>query len=187
MSNDNFLVSLKKARSYGLHEFLEIVGELSQESTKKGLIGRKCKELITLGIALQKQCNRCIKIHHAESVKLGATAEEISLVNRIVLFLKASPGPGELWSHWEDSWREFALARAALEHHHRELIALGIALVRQQPEHISLHASAALGFGATPEQVFEVMPIALLMDGAPALSQIPHLVQALEPPLAATA
>ncbi len=70
---EDFIESLKSARSYGLGEFLEIIGELSQQSTKKG----------------------------------------------------------------------------ALDH------------------------------GASRQQVFEVMPLALLMDGAPALSQIPRLVKAL--------
>jgi AhpD family alkylhydroperoxidase len=104
MIEPSFMDSLKKARTYGLGEFLEIIGELSQESTKKGIIDRKHKELITLGIALAKGCHRCIEIH----------------------------------------------------------------------------TDAALKYGSTPEEVFEVMPIALLMDGAPALSQIPHLVAALE-------
>ena len=39
---------------------------------------------------------------------------------------------------------------------------------------------------STPEEIFEVMPIALLMDGAPALSQIPQLVHALDLAQAAT-
>ncbi|MGB8240905.1 MAG: carboxymuconolactone decarboxylase family protein, partial [Azonexus sp.] len=57
---------------------------------------------------------------------------------------------------------------------------LGIALVKQDSRLIELHTEGALEHGATPEEIFEVMPIALLMDGAPALSQIPHLVYALE-------
>jgi alkylhydroperoxidase/carboxymuconolactone decarboxylase family protein YurZ len=60
--------------------------------------------------------------------------------------------------------------------------------VEQRRDHIQLHARSALDLGAPPEEIFEVMPIALLMDGAPALSQIPHLVDALDnPPLAMTA
>jgi alkylhydroperoxidase/carboxymuconolactone decarboxylase family protein YurZ len=86
------------------------------------------------------------------------------------------------------SWREYALGRGPIQHHVREWIALGIALVEQRRDHIQLHARSALDFGAPPEEIFEVMPIALLMDGAPALSQIPHLVDALDnPPLAMTA
>jgi hypothetical protein len=35
MVDTDFMQSLKRARTYGLGEFLEIIGELSQESTKK--------------------------------------------------------------------------------------------------------------------------------------------------------
>ena len=49
-----------------------------------------------------------------------------------------------------------------------------------------MHTQAAMEYGATPEEIFEVMPIALLMDGAPALSQIPQLVHALDLAQAAT-
>ena len=60
------------------------------------------------------------------------------------------------------------------------LFGLGIALVRQEEEQINLHVKGALECGAGVEAVYEVMPIALLMDGAPALSQIPYLVKAVE-------
>ncbi|GAB0149609.1 carboxymuconolactone decarboxylase family protein [Marichromatium gracile] len=182
-SPDTFKHSLSRAREYGLEEFLEIIGELSQESTKKGRIDRASKELITLGIALAKQCRRCIDIHGSEARRLGAGDGELSQVRKIALFLKASPsGGGEMWESWEDSWREYVLGRGPIEHHVRELIALGIALVEQRRDHIRLHARSALEFGTPPEEIFEVMPIALLMDGAPALSQIPHLVEALDAP-----
>jgi AhpD family alkylhydroperoxidase len=181
MASNDFHASMKKARAYGLDEFLDIMGELSQESTKKGLLGRKCKELVTLAIALNKQCGRCIDIHSHEAIRLGASEAELNQVRKIVLFLNASPnGSVELWDSWEDSWREFALTRGALEHHHRELIALAIALVQQRRDHIMLHVTCALEHGAAPDEVFEVLPIALLMDGAPVLSQITHLVGALE-------
>ncbi|MBN2886224.1 MAG: carboxymuconolactone decarboxylase family protein [Chromatiaceae bacterium] len=178
---DTFKQSLHRAREYGLEEFLEIIGELSQESTRKGIIERKNKEFITLGMALSKQCRRCIDIHSSEAKRLGALPGELCQVRKIALFLKASPrDTGEMWDSWEDSWREYVLARGPIEHHVRELIALGIALVEQRHEHIQLHTRSALEFGAPPEEIFEVMPIALLMDGAPALSQIPHLINALD-------
>lgn len=188
MSNTEFHDSLKKARAYGLDEFLAIMGELSQESTKKGVMGRKCKELVTLAIALNKHCQRCIDIHGQEARRLGASEAEMHQVRKIVLFLKASPkGSTELWDAWEDSWREFALTRGALEAHHREMIALAIALVEQRRDHIHLHVACALDEGASRDEIFEVLPIALLMDGAPVLSQIPHLVSALENPRQALA
>ncbi|WP_020393668.1 carboxymuconolactone decarboxylase family protein [Thiolinea disciformis] len=176
-----FTESLKKARNYGLGEFLEIIGELSQESTKKGLLDRKQKELITLGMALAKQCRRCVDIHTEVAKRLGASDHELLQVRKTALFLLASPEhQTELWHAWKDSWREFSLSKGCMDRRCRELIGLGIALIHQQARLIELHVEAALDYGASPEEIFEVMPIALLMDGAPALSQIPYLVYALE-------
>lgn len=188
MNNVSFLESMKKARSYGLEEFLEIMGELSQESTKKGHIERKCKELITLAIAFSKNCNRCIQIHTADARHLGATDDDLKQVKKIVLYLNASPfEKTELWEPWEDAWRVFVLAKGPITHANRELIALAIALVNQRSEMIAMHVKSALEQGVSVEQIFEVMPIALLMDGAPALSQIPHLVAAVAESEAQTA
>lgn len=73
MTNENTSQFMQKASDYGLQEFMEIMGELSQESTKKGLLSRQQKELITLGLALYKNCQRCIGIHSDEATKLNAT------------------------------------------------------------------------------------------------------------------
>lgn len=182
MVDTDFSESLKRARTYGLGEFLELIGELSQESTKKGILDRKHKELITLGIALAKDCHRCIDIHTREAVHLGATETELRQVRRIALYLQASPEQhnGDLWKAWADSWREFSLSKGCMDRRCRELVGLGIALVNQDAHLIKMHVKAASGFGAGVEEIFEVMPIALLMDGAPALSQIPQLLHALE-------
>jgi AhpD family alkylhydroperoxidase len=183
MKQPSFMESLKTARHYGLGEFLEIIGELSQESTKKGVLDRKQKELITLGIALAKGCHRCIDIHTEAALKMGATETELQQVRKIALYTQASPEhrhSHDLWHAWSDSWREFSLSKGCLDHHCRELIGLGIAIVQQDVRLIELHVKGALSYNASPEEIFEVMPIALLMDGAPALSQIPQLVYALE-------
>ena len=50
----------------------------------------------------------------------------------------------------------------------------------QFPEHIKLHTKAVIGYCVTPELIFEMMPIMLLMDGAPAISQMPCLMKALD-------
>lgn len=177
----SFLSSIKKARQYGLGEFLEIIGELSQESTKKGALDRKTKELVTFGIALAKRCQRCICIHADEAKKVGCNEAQLEQVRKIALFMRSSPGKDEhLWKSWRDSWRQFVLAKGVMLPHDRELVALGISIIMQHKKHIRLHTCAAMEFGANREQVFEVMPIALLMDGAPALSQIPRLVKAIE-------
>jgi AhpD family alkylhydroperoxidase len=180
-STTSFMSSLKKARSYGIGEFLEIIGELSQESTKKGLLGREIKELITFAVALNKQCQRCIRIHADECKRLGVSEEELEQARKISLFMRTSPGKDEhLWKSWKSSWRQFVLAKGAISHSDRELIALGISIVKQHKKHIKLHTRSAMKLGVTAEAIIEVMPIALLMDGAPALSQIPCLMEAIE-------
>ena len=179
--SDGFTDAILKARTYGLEEFLEIIGEMSQQSSRKGALERKDKELIALGMALAKDCQRCINIHTSTAQKLGASPQEITQVQKIALFYNASPtGDGAMWKAWEDSWHDFVIVHGPVEHYLRELIALGIALIRQDKNHIALHGAAALEHGASRDQVFEVMPLALLMDGAPAVSQIPHLVALLE-------
>ncbi len=178
---DDFTQAIKKANAYGMAEFLEIIGELSQQSTKKGHLSRVTKELITLGIALEKGCSRCIKIHTKAATKLGASAASIEQVRRIALFMRATPSDNkDLWSSWCASWDQFALSKGALKHGQRELIALAIALVMQHEAHIRLHIKDALSYRVQPEELFEVVPLALLMDGAPVLSQIPRLVKYIE-------
>ncbi|WP_457676610.1 carboxymuconolactone decarboxylase family protein [Thiolapillus sp.] len=180
-STSSFVQALGKARGYGIGEFLEIIGELSQESTRKGKLGRKTKELVTFGIALHKQCERCICIHADDAKRVGASEAELEQVRRIALFMRSTPGKDEhLWKSWKQSWKQFVLARGAIKHRHRELVALGISIVMQHKKHIRLHVRSALGLGHEPAAIVEVMPIALLMDGAPALSQIPSLMKALE-------
>lgn len=180
-SNSAFLESFKKARSYGIGEFFEIIGELSQESTKKGQLNRKIKELMTFGIALSKQCERCIHIHAEEARHLDASEEELEQVRKIYLFMRSSPEKDEhLWKSWKSSWKQFALAKGAISHHDRELIALGMAIIKQHKKHIRLHAKAAMKLGVKDSEIIEVLPIALLMDGAPALSQIPTLIRIID-------
>jgi len=173
--------AFSKAREYGIGEYLELLGELSAECTKKGLLERKTKELITLGIALAKGCERCIDIHTHAARKLGAGDDELREVNKIMLFMNASPDAARLalWSEWQDSWFAFAAAAGPIARRHRELVALGIGIIRQQPHHIELHTREASRLGSSHREIFEVVPIALLMDGAPVLSQIPHVLEHL--------
>jgi AhpD family alkylhydroperoxidase len=179
-SAEDFTAALKKAQTYGLGEFLELIGELSQVSTRKGALDRQNKELVALGIALAKCCERCVQIHSKIARDLGATKKDISEVRKVVLFMNASPEQGkELWKSWKESWTEFSRSKHLEKTRRRELIALGIALVRQSEKHINFHATNALQGGSPAEAILEVMPIVLLMDGAPAVSQIPRLLKAI--------
>ncbi len=177
----SFATAMKKVAGYGLAEFLEIVSELSQESTKKGALDRRIKELISLGLALSKRCHRCIDIHGREALRIGASDGEVEQVRRIVLYMNAAPDTADaMWGSWAESWRDYARHRGPLADYERELVALAVAIQRQQGSQLDLHARAAMAAGASPEQVAEVLPITLLMDGAPALSQIPRVMAVIE-------
>lgn len=54
-----------------------------------GVIPKKYKELIALGIALTTQCLYCLEIHKDHAVKAGATQEELSEVTFIAAALRA--------------------------------------------------------------------------------------------------
>lgn len=170
-----------KAGEYGLQEFLEIMGELSQESVKKGRLSRLQKELITLGVALYKNCHRCIDIHWDAAKKLAATGHEISSIKKVILFMNAAPhGDSELWADWVESWSHYSYSKIPERQQLREMTALAIAIIKQHEKQIELHMTAALATGVTIEEIFEVVPIVLLMDGAPTLSQIPRIVACYE-------
>ncbi len=172
----NYPKYFHEASTYGFQEYFDIIGELSQQSAKKGQLSRLQKELITLGIALHKDCQRCVDIHKLSAIKLGAGNKDQSLVNNVVLFLFASPGHESLlWQDWEKSWKKFSYSKKTEKYQLREMIALAISVVKQDHAQIDLHLHSALSIGVTIEQVFEIIPLVLLMDGAPTLSQIPTL------------
>jgi AhpD family alkylhydroperoxidase len=172
---------MQKASNYGLQEFLEIIGELSQESTKKGLLSRLQKELITLGLALFKNCQRCITIHSREASRLEATDSQFSTIKKVILFMHASPhSDGGLWSDWVENWKDYSCSKINERCQLREITALAISIVMQHEKQIELHLTAALDAGISIEQIFEIVPLVMLMDGAPTLSQIPTIVTCYE-------
>ena len=171
----------QKASQYGMQEFIEIIGELSQESTKKGALSRVQKESVALGIALHKNCHRCIEIHEKAARQVGADDSLVTLIHKVLFFSNAAPhSDSDLWEDWVESWHRYSFSRIKERQQLRELIALAISVVKQHRRQIELHMEAALEAGVSIEEVFEVVPVALLMDGAPALSQIPVIVQCFE-------
>ena len=177
MANENSAQLMQKASNYGLQEFLEIMGELSQESTKKGLLSRQQKELITLGLALYKNCQRCISIHSSEAKRLNASELQFCHVKKVMFFMNASPhGDSDLWCDWALNWKDYSYSRVLERRQLREMVALAISIVMQHEKQIQLHLTAALDIGISIEQIFEIVPLVMLMDGAPTLSQIPTLL-----------
>lgn len=177
MTDVNTSKFMQKAGNYGLQEFLEIMGELSQESTKKGLLSRQQKELITLGIALYKNCQRCITIHSDEALRLDASELQFRHVKKVIFFMLAAPhGESNLWDDWVINWRDYSYSKITERQQLREMVALALSIVMQHKKQIELHLNAALDTGISVEQVFEIVPLVMLMDGAPTLSQIPWLL-----------
>lgn len=73
-----------------------------------------------------------------------------------------------------DTWGTFvafhqqALADGVVPASVKETVALAISVVKRCDGCIAFHARAAARAGATPEQVAELLGVALLMDGGPA-------------------
>jgi AhpD family alkylhydroperoxidase len=181
MTASTSIAMMKKAGDYGLQEFLEIMGELSQESTKKGLLSRLEKELVTYGLALYKNCQRCIKIHGDEANRLGASEIQVNIIKKVLFFMNATPhSDSDLWCDWVDNWQDYSYSRANERRQLREMSALAISVVMQHEKQIELHLGMALDVGISIEHIFEIVPLVMLMDGAPTLSQIPTLINGYE-------
>ena len=68
--------------------------------------------MITLGLALHKNCRRCIDIHSADAERLGASEKQMGLVKKVALFMRASPhGNSNLWPDWVGNWRDYSFSR----------------------------------------------------------------------------
>lgn len=79
-----------------------------------------------------------------------------------------------------DAWSGFgqlhraAMADGEVPARMKETVALAIAVVKHCDGCIAYHAKAAAQHGATPQEVAEILGIALLMDGGPASVYAPR-------------
>lgn len=76
----------------------------------------------------------------------------------------ASPGP---WAGFA-SLHDAAMEDGAVTRRTKELIALAIAVTKECDGCIVSHARGAAHYGATAQEVSEVLSVALLMNGGPA-------------------
>jgi AhpD family alkylhydroperoxidase len=72
------------------------------------------------------------------------------------------------------------MKEGALSVREKELIALGIGLAVRCVPCINLHVEKALQAGATPEQILEAAGVAVMMQGGPTFTHVPHVIHALE-------
>ena len=73
-----------------------------------------------------------------------------------------------------------AMKPGALSVAQKELIALGIGVAERCENCIYAHVRAAVNAGASREQVLESAGVAVLMQGGPAYTYLPRVVEALE-------
>ena len=62
---------------HNIPSIMEGVEKLRIESTSKGVLKSKTKELIALGIAISKKCNKEITFHMYKALESGANSLEI--------------------------------------------------------------------------------------------------------------
>lgn len=77
------------AKSQG--EVMTAFNQLSKAATKDGVLDKKSKELIALGIAVAVRCDGCIGFHVKTLIKLGASKAEIDEVCGMSVYMGGGP------------------------------------------------------------------------------------------------
>lgn len=72
-------------------EVMQGFGALHEASLKPGALDTKTKELISLGIAITVRCDGCITFHVHDSLKAGATKEEIAETVSVAILMGGGP------------------------------------------------------------------------------------------------
>lgn len=72
-------------------EVMQGFGALHEASLKPGALDTKTKELISLGIAITIRCDGCITFHVHDSLKAGATKEEIAETVSVAILMGGGP------------------------------------------------------------------------------------------------
>ena len=64
---------------------------LAAASTKDGVLDKKAKEFVALGIAIATRCDGCIGFHVKALVKYGASRAELSEVLGMAIYMGGGP------------------------------------------------------------------------------------------------
>jgi len=72
-------------------ETMKGFGDLHMASTADGVISKKTKELIALGIAISVRCDGCIAFHVHDSLRAGATNAEIVETVGVAILMGGGP------------------------------------------------------------------------------------------------
>ena len=72
------------------------------------------------------------------------------------------------------------MAEGVLTVKQKELVAMGIAVTKQCEPCIKLHVKKCLDAGATREEILEATGVAVMMEGGPAYTHIPMVIESLD-------
>ena len=83
----------EKMKELGMHlpDTMNGFSELHRASISEGVLSSKIKELIALGIAITVRCDGCIAYHVHDSIKAGASAEEIMETIGVAILMGGGP------------------------------------------------------------------------------------------------
>lgn len=85
------VVSLMEQLGTEIPETMEVFGRLHTTSTTDGVLSKKTKELIALGIAITVRCDGCIAFHVHDAVRAGAGKKEIVETVGVAIMMGGGP------------------------------------------------------------------------------------------------
>jgi AhpD family alkylhydroperoxidase len=85
------MANLKKLKTLGegAPAAMDAFWAFDKAAMADGVVPKKYKELIALGVALTTQCPYCLEIHRGNAVKAGATPEELAETALVAAALRA--------------------------------------------------------------------------------------------------
>src|SRR5271154_4679132 len=114
------MANLKKLKTLGegAPKAMDAFWAFDKAALADGVVPKKYKELIALGVALTTQCPYCLEVHRGNAVAAGATPEEIAETALVAAALRAGAavaralplvGDGAGSHGWEAArvWAEF--------------------------------------------------------------------------------
>ena len=75
----------------GIPDVTSSFSQLAKAATADGVLDKKTKELIALGIAVSARCEGCIGFHMKTLIKLGITKEEILETLGMTIYMGGGP------------------------------------------------------------------------------------------------
>jgi AhpD family alkylhydroperoxidase len=78
--------------SSGLSGTMKAFTQLHQKSLEDGALSKKTKELMALGISITNPCAGCIAYHVHDSLKAGASHEEVLETIGVAVMMGGGPG-----------------------------------------------------------------------------------------------